>query len=137
MLTLFTWWFTSALPGLPEAMPSHWGPDGADGFMEPGAVRSAWLFGAVLAVAAATSVSIGALHGGWGSVGRGATAACVGAVGAVLSGLLAQLLLARGRSSVQLVELGAAPSIIGVFAGFAVLVGLALALLPKAADPDR
>ena len=77
------------------------------------------------------SITIGAAHRWeWTPLGRGASAVGFGITGAVSSGLVIPLLLARGATTSEVVAQGAAPSILSVMGGFAVCTILAVFALP-------
>lgn len=92
--------------------------------------------GAAVVAAITSSVCVGLLHGGWHPLGEGATAVGIGMVGGVLSGLLAQMLAARGSTTEQLVDGGAGVSLLALGGGFVVLLVIALVTLPRGIHSD-
>ncbi|QIM15631.1 hypothetical protein G7067_03100 [Leucobacter insecticola] len=132
VITLSVWWITSSWSDLPAQIPSHWSGGKADSFLSPEAVINAWSLGCLIAALAAISVTSGAALGWrWSGLGRMASAAGVGATGAVAAGLYVQLLVSRGMATEYVVELGAAPGIISVMGGFVCFSVVALLALPK------
>ena len=136
LLALTGWVVASSLKDLPDELPSHWSGTVADSFLPPEAIINAWSFGSLFAALLAVSVTIGAAQRWeWTPLGRGASAVGVGITGAVSSGLVIPLLLARGATTAQVVDQGAAPSVLAVMGGFALFTTLAVLALPRGHHP--
>ncbi|WP_454115145.1 hypothetical protein [Microbacterium lacticum] len=130
------WAVASSLDGLPDELPSHWSGTVADSFLPPEAIINAWSFGALFAAALAVSITIGAAQRWeWTPLGRGASAVGVGITGALTSGLVVPLLLAQGETTTEIVTQGAAPSVLSVMGGFALVTILAVLVLPRGGHP--
>lgn len=136
LLALTGWGIASSLEDLPGELPSHWSGTVADFFLPPEAIINAWSFGNLFAALLAVSVTIGAAQRWeWTQLGRGASSVGVGITGAVTSGLVIPLLLARGATTAQVVDQGAAPSVLAVMGGFTLFAILALLALPRGHHP--
>ncbi|MGL3149580.1 hypothetical protein ACSS7Z_04395 [Microbacterium sp. A82] len=136
LLVTVTWLITSSWRDLPAEIPSHWSGNTADSFLQPEAVINAWTFGGIFVALMTVSVTIGCVQRWqWTPLGRGVSAVGVGATAAVAVGLFFQLILARGKTTEEVIALGAGPSILAIMGGFALVTVLALLALPKGQHP--
>ncbi|MGO3834178.1 MAG: hypothetical protein ACTJGT_09445 [Microbacteriaceae bacterium] len=127
LIVLLGWRLTLSWQDLPGEIPSHWQGEGATSFSAPADIISSWVFGASFAALAAM-LGTAAMAWGWqwSRLSRGFSATLVGVTGAVMTGLVLSLAVARGLTTEQVVERGAGPGMLGVFGGFALWLVLAL-----------